>query len=290
MGLALEMVAAQVTAAAAGGSAMAAVAGDSLTIRNTPGHVQLVDNWQDVQTAGFFRIVSPLMHDNQVGLRRRTQTGIMVGQSFPGLAPQHLYSQDTLALTISGAATAGDIESAVLGIWYEDLPGVSGRFIDIDTLQKKGINIYSHELTLAAGTAGGWSGAELITAEFDALKANTDYALLGAQNAVNSTAALGFRAPDWGNLRVAVPGHNNDTYICPAGGSYFAELSRRVGLPTIPVFNSANKSSLFVDCLQDENGADPTLTVVMVELERGAVPISGVKYSVGRGRFAAGCQ
>jgi hypothetical protein len=49
-------------------------------------------------------------------------------------------------------------------------------------------------------------------------------------------------------------------------GSYLVDLAKRTGLPLVPVFNSGNKSAVFLDALQDENGADPIVSVMLAEL------------------------
>ena len=43
-------------------------------------------------------------------------------------------------------------------------------------------------------------------------------------------------------------------------------LSRAYGLPLIPVINSANKAATNLDGAQDENGGDPTVSHIYMQL------------------------
>jgi hypothetical protein len=58
---ALDTISTTVTnaAAEAGGSAMAAVAGDSLTLRSSAERIRLINTWAQVQAAGFVMVSSP---------------------------------------------------------------------------------------------------------------------------------------------------------------------------------------------------------------------------------------
>lgn len=269
MGLALELITATVTAAAAAGSAMAAAAGNSLTVRSAPmeSDVRLLAAWVDVQTAGFFRIRSPRLHDNVQGIRFFDVVS-ETSPLWPMRVYQKLFPQDALVLEIAGAAVAGDIESACMLFWYADLPGVEARLIAPEEVRSRGKFLVGVENTLALGVAGGYSGEEAINAEFDLLKANTDYALVGYQVSAEC-AAVRWRGVDTGNLGVGGPGHE---LLKEMTGSWFLMLSEAVGLPLVPVFNSANKAGILVDGVQDENGVDVTVTSLLVELGEAGAP------------------
>jgi hypothetical protein len=43
-------------------------------------------------------------------------------------------------------------------------------------------------------------------------------------------------------------------------------LSRAYGLSLIPVISAENKAATLIDAVQDENGADPTITSIFQEL------------------------
>ena len=106
---ALELVSAQVVAAAAAGSAMAALAGNSLTVRSAPmdSDVRLLTTWIDCQTQGFYRIRSPRLHDNVQGIRMFDVVS-ETSPLWPLGVSQKLFPQDSLTLEVSGAATVVD--------------------------------------------------------------------------------------------------------------------------------------------------------------------------------------
>ena len=48
---------------------------------------------------------------------------------------------------------------------------------------------------------------------------------------------------------------------------WFVRLSRAYGIPLIPVFSAENKGGITVEGVQDENGADVTVTSIFAELK-----------------------
>jgi hypothetical protein len=269
---ALEMITGRATAPGATLTALTMSAGDTLTVRNAPleSMVRLLQCWADNQAAGTLRIRSPRMHDNVEGIR----LGIVASEVKPLLPDrvvQPLIPQDTLVAQISGSAVAGDIESAAILLFYENLPGVSARLIDVPTLLANTVHVMAVENTLALGTGGGYSGEEALTAEFDQLKANTDYALVGYEVSAECLS-VGWRGSDTGNLRVGGPGDELGRDITC---SWFYNLALAYQMPLIPVFNSANKDAILIDGVQDENGADVTVTSILYQLKPGAVPPGG---------------
>lgn len=239
-------------------------AGNSLTVRNAAegADVFLLNAWADEQTALIYRIRSPFLHDNVQGIRMRPIAS-EVDPLLPLSTMQILRAQDTLIAELSGSAAAGDIETACLLLYYSDLPGVEGIFIDEDALRTRMRNILTVENTLTLGTAGGYSGEEAINAEFDLLRANTDYAILGYTVNIEC-ACVRWRGSDWGNLGVGGPGNDLDKDLTRG---WFINLSEATGLPLIPVFNSADRANVLVDGAQDENGTDVVLTTILAELE-----------------------
>lgn len=260
---ALEIIAGQVTAPSTTETALTMNAGNSNTVRNCPDEaaIHLIQTWADVQAAGIWKIRSPRMHDNVQGLRFRTTIGD-ASPLMPMGSKQKLYPQDTLQLTLSGSAVAGDIESAAALIYYDNLPGVSARLMTWEELKDKIVNIFSVENTIATGTGGGWSGEEAINAEFDLFKANKDYALLGAIVSAEALA-IRWRGVDTGNLGVGMPGEPGTNYH---NAYWFKWLAIETGLPVIPIFNAANKQGILIDACQDENGTDVTVNSIFAEL------------------------
>lgn len=259
----IETIGYQATAAAVAGSAAAAFAGDSLVVKNgTQGsQIKLLSAWALNQTAGFHQLTAPSFSDTTRGIRWGVAAAL-AQSSIAGFGYQRLTPQETISATIAATAVAGDIELGLMTIAYEDLPGQAGRYLSSTELGSRAIRQVTVFATLATGGTGGWSGAELITSESDLLRANTPYAVLGISTIV-ACGAVGIRSPDWSNGRIAVPGAlaNPDRMA-----RYFVDLSDMAGFPCIPVFNSANKNNTFLDACVDENGADPIVTLHLVEL------------------------
>lgn len=260
----LELVAAQGTAISATISALAAVAGDSLQIRNTgtPNPARLLQMWADVQVAGTARIRSPRMHDNVQGIRFDT----IVSDPTPfwprGLS-QPVYPNESLAVELAGSAVAGDIEYICMLLYYADLPGAAFQGISAQDLKTRMVNFFTVENTLATPTSGGWGGGEAINAEFDQWKAGSKYALVGYK-VDTECAAVAWRGAETGNVRVGGPGIETDPILTQR---WFIDLAEEYGLPLIPTFTAENKSGILIDCLQDENGADVTVTSIFAELK-----------------------
>jgi hypothetical protein len=262
---ALDLVSAQGTAVAATLTALAAVQGDSLAIRNAPidSKAQILQIWADVQTAGTLQIRSPKLHDNVRGIRY----GTTVADTRPFLprgCGQRVYPNDVLTVELAAGAVAGDIESVCQLIYYPTLPGADARFIGTEELYRRAVNIFTVENSLSTGTAGGYSGGEAINVENDQFHANGLYALVGYTVTLEA-AAIGWRGVDTGNLRVGGPGLNTERELT---AKWFAWLSDAFKLPLIPVFSAENKGGILIDALQDENGADPVVTSIFVELSK----------------------
>jgi hypothetical protein len=262
-GVAWELLTGFVTAPSTTQTALTMSTGDTLAIRSFIGDkmIGLVQAWGDNQTAGALRIRSPRLHDNVQGIRVQVTASDVV-PLLPWGRMQRLYTQDVLSVDLSGSATGGDIESAALLLYYEDLPGIAGRFITHDEVQKRGVQLVNVENTIATGTGGGWSGSEAINAEYDLFKANTDYALIGYVTNTEA-AAIAWRGADTGNMRVGGPGNETLRHVT---ADWFLRLSKGYGLPAVPVFNSQNKAGISIDAAQDENGADPLVNSIFVEL------------------------
>lgn len=263
MGAVLELVTARTVAAGATLTAATFNTGNLATIRNADEQrpVAILQCWSDHQAAGTFRIRSPRMHDNVQGIR----FGTTIGNVFPLLPwgiPQYVYPQDQLTVEIAGSATAGDIETVGMLVYYDEMPGADAQLKSWDEVSQRIRNFVTVENTLALGTGGDYSGEEAINSEFDLLKADTLYALLGYITDTEC-AAVRYRGTDTGNYGVGGPGEPELRHVTK---DWFVLLSTTFGLPLIPVFNSSNKGGILVDGVQDENGADPKITTLLAEL------------------------
>ncbi len=264
MGKALELITGFVTAPSTTFTALTLATGNSLTVRSHPfeARASIIQAWADVQAAGALRIRSPRMHDQVQGIRLDTVASEVV-PLLPRGAMQPVFPQDDLTVDLTGSATGGDIETACMLIYYSDLPGIDGRLMFPAEVMPRIRHLVSVENTLALGTAGGYSGEEAIDAEFDLLRANTDYAILGYLVDVEC-AAVRWRGPFSGNLGLGGPGVETKREMTR---DWFVRLSMDYDLPLIPVFNAADKSNVLIDGAQDENGTDTTVTTLLAQLD-----------------------
>jgi hypothetical protein len=238
-------------------------AGNSATVRNADlsSIVSLVQTWARNNVAGIWRIRSPKLHDNVQGDRFRipaTDPGPLIT---PGTW-QRLVPQDTLTLELTGSAVGGQIEQAFMLIYYSDLPGNAARFIDWNELSKRTVNVWTTEIAVTPGVAGGFSGQVAINSTFDNFKANTDYALVGYQVDAQC-GAVRFTGPDFSNLGLGGPGMNTQRWWT---AQWFIWLSEELGIPLIPVFNAANKFGTLVDVAANQAGGAVNVTAILHEL------------------------
>ncbi len=263
---ALEILTGFVTGVIADFTSLTMANGNSLTIRNTPegANITLLNTWVQREAVGLpstIRIRSPFLHDNVQGIR-------LIGtpdDPFP-LLPLFsripLVAQDTLVAEINTGAGAGQISTMSLLIHYSDLFGVDADFRTAEDVIGNIIHMLAVENTITADTAGGYSGEEALNADFDLLKANTFYAILGYICTV-PTASVRYRASAWGNLGLGGPGNSEDPDVT---ANWFVRLSQQTGIPLIPVFNSADIDNVLIDVAQDDGGADPTINTILAEL------------------------
>jgi len=278
-GPALEVVAGQVTAPGGTLTALTMNAGNSSTVRNADlnSAVFLLNTWARNNAAGIWQIKSPKLHDNVQGIRLRALATDPV-PLMSRFTKQRLVPQDTLTLNLSGSAVGGQFEQAALLVYYGALPGANARFITMDDLLKRTMNVWTTEIAITPGVAGGYSGQVAINSTFDNFKANTDYALVGYE-VDTQCSVVGFTSPDFANLRVGGPGIANASTAGTSGrfrtAEWFLSLTREYGIPLIPVFNAANKFGTLVDIMQNQAGSAVNVTAILHEL----APVGGTGFS-----------
>lgn len=263
LGAALDVVSFSVTAPGATGTAMAAAGGDSASARNCPegNLIRLSAMWSKAQAVGFTSLTYPSGNDTTRGVRYRNvanQPGNMLARGVGTV----FQPQEPLTLVQAGSAVAGDVELAHLLVYYENLPGVNAMLIDAAELASRLVRLVTVEDTVTPTVASTYSGARAINAASALLRANTQYAILGAKlGAV--CGALTVRGPDVGNLRCAVPGLTTPDVETV---NWFAQLSEWYGVPMIPTFNNANAPGTFVEVMQDENLTAVPFSLLLAEL------------------------
>ena len=259
----IEILSAYATAPGTSGAAGAAVTGDSLTIKNGKGEIDILAVWSDFQNAagGFLQIVRPSGHDTTRDLRFRAgQASVDVRNPLGiGIA---VAAQETLGITIADSATAGDVATVCMLLRYKDLPGIDQRMITEAELRRRIDKLTTIECTLTSSAGPGYSGEELITGESALLKANRDYAVLGV-NVASEVAAITMRGPDTGNVKIGIPG----TLDNKLSSGWFPLLSRAYGEPLIPVINSGNAASTYLGCITDENAGSIPISLTLAMLK-----------------------
>lgn len=262
MGLALDTQSGRVASVGGTLTAVTANSGDSTTVRNfgDGASAWIIDANALVQTASVLQVRSPRMHDNLQDYRWQCATADS-RSLWPLGSRQKLYPQDVLTVAMTSGAADNSAES--LYIFYNDLPGVNAELRTWDQIRDRIVNMATIVVTLTtSATAGEYSaGVALNAGTTDILKANVDYAWLGA---VSDTRVnrLCLRGADTGNLRCSVPGE----VARSESRMRNAELSMLTGLPTIPVINAANKASTFVDCTHVAAGATVIASLLFAEL------------------------
>lgn len=254
-----EIVTAQATQPNTG-AAGTANTGDSLTIKNGRGKIQIIAGWSSRQVAGFSQIIVPSGHDTT----RNYRAGCPIATAnlnMPLDMRMRIDAQEVIASTIAGSNTAGDIELDSFLIHYDDFPGISMRSITAEQLESKVEKFTTVEASVAAVATGQYS-TEAITADSDLLKTNRDYAIIGMSSRT-AAHALVVSAPDFGNVRVGVPGNLRSEVT----NQWFMLLSRIHGLPLVPVFNTGNKAQVNIGFCGDENAAATFVTLYLALLK-----------------------
>lgn len=253
-----EIVTAQATQPNTG-LAGTANTGDSLTVKNGKGKIHTLAGWASRQVAGFSQIIVPSGHDTTRNYRAGVAAAL--GQLTMPLNMQMRFdAQEVIASTIAGSNTAGDIELDSYLLYYENFPGIQMRSITHQQVEQRVKKYTTIEASITAVVTGQYA-EEAITTDTDLLHANTDYAVLGMSSRT-AAHALTLKAPDFGNVRVGVPGNLRPELT----NQWFQVLSRIHGLPLVPVINSGNKAQTLVGFVMNETAADTLVTLYLAEL------------------------
>lgn len=261
MGRAIEIISGKVVNASSTFTSWTMATGDSATVRSFPFQTSawLEDAWVSSAAAGLLAVHSPRMHDNVQGIRM----GVLAATPqplLPDAVRQRLYPQDTLVIQETGGASETDTGSLLVA--YDDIPGIAAdirSWAEIEPLIQNLLTVETQHTT--GGTAGDYGGSLAINANFDLLKANTPYAILGYLTSV-AVASVGWRSPNFGNLRVGGPGTSQRVET----RDYFVRRSQVRGEPWVPVFNSANKGSTFVDLLATQTSTAVVVQTILAQL------------------------
>jgi hypothetical protein len=251
---------------------LTAGSGNSFAVRNYPdGSAAWLEDCYAANSAHAYQvsIKSPRMHDQVKGLLLAgTPLSLDASANFnpqsliPGPTLQRLYSTDVLSVTANG--TAADVQNAAFSIRYENLPGIAARFhswAEIQPLIVNEVGILTQP-TPAAG-AGDWGAGVVLNAIDNRLHADTDYAWLGFQSTLPTTAVT-MQGIDFGNLRIGGPG----AFDIAESGSFWITQDQQYGTPHIPVFNSNNQGGILVAISKLATSGTPNVTIRCAQLSR----------------------
>lgn len=254
-----------------GGSfeALSAATSESLSIRwlGAGTTCQLIDCWgADSATKCQFSIRSPLLHDNVRGIRfaHMANPTLSGNSGKPQFYLSPFWTQpydptDTLVVEANGTAADRCVFSQL--VRYE-VPGPLGaRLATAAEVEARLNNLVGILVSPTGAATGDFGTAVALNSSDDRLKANTDYALLGATSDLMYTTA-GIFGPDTGNLVASWPGSWQEDI--QAG--YFYELSRQLQVPVVPIINSNNKAVTFVKIADAGGAVSPNICLQLAEL------------------------
>ena len=247
-------------------SAVIAAPGSSFTVRNfsTNDTAELVELTRKGATAGIVRVRSPKLSDNLQGIRYAVGVG---EQSFllQRELLQGLYPQDPLTVEVTGGAT--EYDGAAISTYYDNLPGISQRLHmpgDFSSITKF---VDSWQVTVDAGaTVGNW-GTALINSFYNVIPNNTDIAVLGY--VVDAAClAVAINGVATGNEYLGGPG---DTSAYRTR-NYFADLSKDIGKPCVPVLNTGDSSAINIAVSDVAASTAVNVTLVVAILNQLVTP------------------
>jgi hypothetical protein len=259
----LHSIGYQATAPGSGATA-AAYPGDSLTVlnlgQNSP--ARIIAAWAYQNAAGYQQLTWPSGHDTTRGIRVVVPAATLTLWQLDDPTPT-IHPGETITPTIAGSSTAGQIEQGILTLLYDDLPGIGQHLTDAQTVRQRAKQIVTVHATLTIGTAGGWSGEELITSESDLLKAGKEYAWLGTI-ASAGTHAVYLRSPETSGLRIACPVASG---AIPDTREYFLRLSERTGTACIPIIRADNRQNTYIGGSGHQAGTAIVMSMLLAMLE-----------------------
>ena len=261
----LELISGFRIAPTGGLGAVTMATGDSAAVKSfeLPGRAFLLNFWGRNQTGGNIRVRSTRMHDRENGINV-FNVAAQVYPLMPVGQQQEIFPNDVLIIENAGSAVAGDIESVVLMLGYTGIRGMYGQFIDERELDLRTINLLTTEQSIVAGTAGGWSGSQALSAAAsgDLLKKDFEYAVLGF-TVQDDVAAVSLKGGDFGNVRVGGPGNSKDKDV---SREWFLRLTRAHGQPMVPVFKASNVGGIVTEVVNDENALTTKVDWILAQL------------------------
>jgi len=249
--------------------ALAAASGDALAVPNfiQGSQAKILEVWAgNSANAGEFSIRSPSMHDNVRGIRMAAMFNPTLSGAdgdpnllFPLAFTQPLYPSDVLIVEVNATAT-NNVALAMLQL-FDDLPGADQYLISYGELLSRAVDNVGIRVSVTAGAAGDYGTGVALNGTESRLKANTDYAILGATGQL-PCCTLGFVAPETSGRKIAMPLSWNP--LVSAG--WFVDLSLKYDQALVPVVNSNNAGNVIFTAADPGGAIATAATVLMAEL------------------------
>jgi hypothetical protein len=145
--------------------------------------------------------------------------------------------------------------------YYQDLPGCDMQLQTWDAIRGRIRNTLGIRVSVTAGSTGDYGTALNFTSSDDRLVANRTYAILGATSQLPATT-LALAGPETSNRFIGMPLHWDARW----SADYFVFLSKRHGIPTIPVFSGSNKALWQIKAADAATNIATACTVQLAEL------------------------
>ena len=217
--------------------------GQSFTLRSQDPNsgLYLVDIGTNFSVVSDFRIHSPRMHDNVLGIHIHVpNTGYMA--TYGQFSKQSLVQQDNIQIIGGIGGGAATFDNVFMTVFYENLIGASGDLRHASDVLPNIKNLLTVNVAPVPSALGDWSAPVAINALDDLFKANTNYAILGPVGC-DTNVMIGVQGPCTGNVIYGMP-FIGDAYALSS--SYNIRTSQALNLPLIPVFTSNDKGATFV--------------------------------------------
>jgi hypothetical protein len=144
---------------------------------------------------------------------------------------------------------------------FEDLPGANQYLISYGELLSRSVDNVGIRVSVTAGAAGDLGTGVALNGTESRLKANTDYAILGAIGQL-PCCTLQFISPETSGRPIGMPLH----WHPQVSAGWFVDLSLRYDSALIPVVNSNNAGGCIFSAADPGGAIATAATVLLTEL------------------------
>ena len=266
---------------------------DTGTIRNYSAGTRgsIIQVWGQAISPAEYQVFSPEMHDVQSGSLRGQFRGVggTTGLTLSGAAgalgtvsqfllpyefEQPVNAQQSLTVKVKGNIAPAPVSpvDVALGIgmliYYDSVPGLGMRLTTPEDVKSKLVNLVGATVLSASGLQYTTTSVALNAGGgFPSFRNNTDYAILGYTTDIDCLS-VNFKGSATSNIHIGGPGLSWNPDLTK---NLFVTLSRIYGRPLIPVFNSADAASTFLEIANSTGGAvQPQVSLNLAQLGSAA--------------------